>query len=99
MRPILAVFCIFILSTSAFSAEYQGRNIDGERFFATAYSHSTSKYYNVEVEFDGDECTIYFSKGGNITVTLDDEEIDDPSDIPAYDYKRNTHWDLDVDLD
>jgi hypothetical protein len=77
--------------------EYNGRNIDGILFDATVYSYSTGKYYDVQVEFDGDEATIYFSNGGSIVVTLDDEVIEDPHDISAFDYERGVYWDLDID--
>ena len=84
----------------AFGAEYNGRDIDGILFDATVYSYSTGKYYDVQLEFDGDEATIYFATGREIVVTLDDEVIEDPSNISAYDYERGVYWDLDVeDLD
>jgi hypothetical protein len=79
------------------AAEYNGQNIDGILFDATVYSYSTGRYYDVQLEFDGDEATIHFSNGGHIVVTLDDEEIDDPHNISAYDYQRGVYWDLDVD--
>jgi hypothetical protein len=79
------------------AAEYHGADIDGSRFDATAFCYTTGNYYYVEVEFSGDEATIYFPKGGYITVTLDDEEIDDPRSISAFDYERGAYWDLDVD--
>jgi len=78
-------------------AEYCGENIDGQSFSASAFSYSTSQYYYVDVEFDGDEAIISFSNGGHLRVTLDDEEIDDPSDISAFDYRRGVYWDLDVE--
>lgn len=82
------------------AAEYQGQDIDGQRFEATAFSYSTSKYYSVQVEFDGDEVTIYFPRGGHRTLTLDNEEIDDPHSISAFDYSRSSYWDIDLeDLD
>jgi hypothetical protein len=42
---------------------------------------------------------LYFSKGGHIAVTMDDEEIDDPSSISAYDYNKGNYWDVEVDLE
>lgn len=83
---------------SACSAEYQGRDLDGETISATAYSYSTSKYYYVDVEFSGDEVTVYFPKGGKITLSLDDEEIDDVDNISAFDYEHGVYWDIDLDL-
>jgi hypothetical protein len=93
----LVVACLLALTTFASAAEYNGRNIDLEEYDCTAFSYSTSKYYQVTVEFDGDEATITFSNGGRLTLTLDDEEIDDPSSISAFDYKKSTYWDLEVD--
>jgi hypothetical protein len=29
---------------------------------------------------------------------MDDEEIDDPSSISAYDYNKGNYWDLEVDI-
>src|SRR5713226_112526 len=94
------VLCLALLLTNPtlpFAAEYQGQDVDGQVYDATAFSYGTGKYYNVSVEFEGDEATIFFAKGGHITVTLDDEEIDDPHSISAYDYGKGTYWDLDVD--
>lgn len=79
------------------AAEYAGENLDGILFDAVAYSYGTSKYYDVQVEFDGDEATIFFARRGSITVTLDDEEIDDPHAIDAHDYHRGVSWELDVE--
>jgi len=97
-RVLLRGMFALVLAVSPVSAaEYNGENIDGIRFDATVYSYGTGRYYDVQLEFDGDEATIYFSNGGHIVVTLDDEEIDDPHDISAYDYRRAVYWDLDVD--
>lgn len=81
---------------SSSAAEYQGEDIDGQTFDATAYSYSAGKYYEVSVEFDGDDVTLYFSDGGYTTISLDDEEIDDPHSISAYEYNRAVFWELDV---
>ena len=97
MSRKFVVACLLVLTTVASAAEYNGRNIDGEEYDCTAFSYSTSKYYQVTVEFDGDEATVTFSNGGRLTLTLDDEEIDDPSSISAFDYKKGTYWDLEVD--
>lgn len=98
MRKILIILTLSLLiSPTAFAAEYLGQNIDHQLFDATAYSYGTSKFYHVMVEFSGDEALIHFSNGGRLVLTLDDEEIDDPNNISAYDYRRSTFWDLDVD--
>ena len=97
------VYVIFILSivflfyANVNAAEYNGRDIDGESFSCTAFSYNTGKYYYAQVEFYGDEATLFFSNGGRVVLTIDDEEIDDPSSISAFDYKRGAYWDLEVD--
>lgn len=52
---------------------------------------------SVSVEFEGDEAIIFFPKGGQLRLTLDDEEIDDPHNISAFDCEHSVYWDLDVD--
>jgi len=101
MKKFLVILIIagFIISSQVMAAEYNGYDIDGESFSCTAYSYDTGNYYYVTVEFSGSDVTIYFDNGGYITVTIDDEEIDDPSSISAYDYAKGAYWDLDVDLD
>ena len=96
-KIITAILTVLLVSFKIYSAEYKGKNIDGVEYDCTAYSYSTGKYYNVTVEFDGDEATITFSNGCYITLTLDNEEIEDPHSISSYDYQRSVHWDLDVD--
>ncbi len=78
------------------AAEYQGRDIDGETFDCTAFSYGTGNYYFGQVEFDGNEAIFYFSSGGHIILTLDDEDIEAPDSVPAFDYKRGVFWELDV---
>lgn len=79
------------------AAEYKGKDIDGERYSCTAYSYSTGRWYYGTVEFNGDEAVLYLRNLGRVVLTLDNEEIDDPSSIEAYDYKRGAYWELDVD--
>jgi hypothetical protein len=97
-RRTFLCFAFFLSSTSLpFAAEYQGQNIDGQVYDATVFSYATGQYYNASGEFDGDEAIIFFANGGSIKVTLDDEEIDDPQSISAFDYNKGAYWDLDVD--
>lgn len=88
--------CYVLCAGVIHAAEYKGRKIDGETFSASAFSYSTSKYYDVDVVFDGTDVTLTFTNGKTITIDIDDEEIDDPSNISAFDYKTSTFWDLDV---
>jgi hypothetical protein len=93
MTAILLVFA----SDRLHAAEYQGRDVDGETFSCTAFSYSTGRYYYGQVEFDGDEATFYFQNGGHISLTIDDEEIEEPDSISAFDYSNGVYWELDVD--
>jgi hypothetical protein len=97
VKKIFTTSVAILLSFGLQSAEYNGQNIDGIEYDCTAYSYGTGNYYYVTIEFDGDEATITFDNGGYITLTLDDDEIDDPHSISAFDYQRGVYWDLDVD--
>ena len=96
---LIAFSIITILLSFHFvqAAEYKGRDIDGETYSCTAYSYSTGKYYYGNVKFNGDEAVLYLRNLGRVVLTLDNEEIDDPSSIEAYDYKRGAYWELEVD--
>jgi len=96
---VTAIACMLgCLPQSANAAEYLGNDVDGEAFNCTAFSYSTGNYYNLVCEFDGDDVILYFPKGGHIRVTMDSDEIDDPSSISAFDYNRAVYWDLDVEM-
>ena len=97
MTSLPSLVALITLLTGPRGAEYCGEDIDGETFSASAFSYETGNYYFVDVEFYGDEAIIYFDNGGTRSVTLDDEEIDDPSSISAFDYERAVYWDLAVD--
>lgn len=86
-----------VIALPCWAAEYKGRDIDGQSFSATAFSYDTGKYYYGTIEFDGTEATFTFSNGKTVTLELDDEEIDDPSSISAFDYEAGNYWDLEVD--
>jgi hypothetical protein len=96
-NKIVKLILSFLFLSNTYAAEYKGKNIDGIEFDCSAYSYSTGNWYYVTVEFDGDEATITFSNGGYITLTLDDEVIEDPSAIDAYDYDKGVFWELEVD--
>ena len=91
------VLYLLLTPASITAAEYNGESLDGKTFSASAYSYDTGNYYDVTVEFSGSDAEVYFQNGGHITLTLDDEEIDDPHNISAYEYARSIYWDLDVD--
>ena len=96
IKPIILFFTILFVSF-LYSAEYKGKNLDGIEFDCTAYSYDTEKFYSVTVQFSGNEATIYFENGISTTLTLDEEIIDDPSAIQAYDYDTSVDWELDID--
>ena len=48
------------------------------------------------MEFEGDEAILHFPNSGVRRVSLDDEEMDDPTSISAFDYKTGTYWDIDI---
>jgi len=76
------------------------RIIDGELYEARARNRTLGgSWYRVEVEFDGDEIIVHFTRHGlgRVHLTLDDEKIDDPSDIDARDRASGNWWILDVD--
>jgi len=100
MRRMLFIAAVLALgiSASTYAAEYMGSDVDGESYSCTAFSYSTGKYYYLTCEFSGDDVILYFSNGGHIIVTMDSEEIDDPSSISAFDYRKGSFWDLDVDM-
>jgi hypothetical protein len=80
----------------AYAADCNGADIDGELLNATAFSYDTANYYHVRVRFSGDVVIVYFGNGGYRRLTLNDEEIDDPTSISAFDYDRGTFWDIDI---
>ena len=94
---IMAIILLLFTPNYLHAAEYHGKDIDGETFSCTAFSYSAGRYYYGQVEFNGDEATLYFQNGGHINLTIDDEEIDDPNSISAYDYTKGIYWELDVD--
>ena len=99
MKPLLSFACMaLLLLSSAHAAEYMGSDVDGESYSCTAFSYSTGSYYYLTCEFSGSDVILYFPNGGYIYVSLDSEEIDDPSSISAFDYDKGNYWDLDIDM-
>ncbi len=94
---LLLPFFLLASATASYGAEYLGEDLDGQHFSGSAYSYSRGRYYNVNVEFSGDEAIIYFKRGGSRVLTLDSEEIEDIHSISAYDYQSGTHWEIDID--
>ncbi|MFI5141802.1 MAG: hypothetical protein ACHQII_05555 [Bacteroidia bacterium] len=92
------IFATILLFESVYAAEYQGSDVDGNSYTCTAFSYGTGKYYYLTCEFSGTDIYLYFANGGHIVVSMDDQEIDDPSSISAFDYNKGNYWDLDVDM-
>ena len=99
-RTFFSFICAILLISTGIghAAEYQGSDLDGESFSCTAFSYDTANYYYLTCEFSGSDVYLYFDNGGYITVSMDDDEIDDPSSISAFDYNKGNYWDLDVDI-
>ena len=94
---LLAVLASGFSPSLVVAATYNQRNIDGKRFNAQAFSYATGRWYDVQVQFSGDQASIYFPRGGRLIVVIDDEEIDDLDEISAFDYNRAEHWTIDID--
>ena len=78
------------------AAEYEGKNIDGQSFNCTAFRVGSKRYYYGRVVFSGIEATFYYMDKPFLTVSLDEETIEDPHDVPAYDYENAIAWNLNV---
>jgi hypothetical protein len=72
----------------AMAAEYCGDGIDGQVLAATACSYGTSRYYDMDVVFEGDEVIVMFQRGGRLRLALDEEEIHDPHSSSTYAARR-----------
>jgi hypothetical protein len=68
----------------AIAAEYQGQNIDGQRFSGMIYSHETGGRFNVDVEFKGKTATVYFVNGGKKLLKLNSRTIRNPREIHGW---------------
>ena len=94
---IVIIFCLLLFqSMPANAAEYLGGDVDGVLYSATAFSYSTNKVYYVDIEFSGNDVYIFFPNGGQITLALDNEEIDDPNSISAFDFRKSSYWEISV---
>jgi hypothetical protein len=72
------------LTSLAQAAEYQGKNIDGQRWAAKAYSYETGGVFDVQVEFQKKRATMYFVNGSRKTIRLKRAEIADPKNIVGW---------------
>ncbi|MGB7417023.1 MAG: hypothetical protein WA902_22710 [Thermosynechococcaceae cyanobacterium] len=85
MKPLgvaLLIFtAIFSSPGEALAAEYQGKNIDGKLFEATAYSYETGGLYEIQVRFDERQATMIFAGGSKKTIQLNQSVVTDPDHI------------------
>jgi hypothetical protein len=96
MKKCLLFVGVFLILCQVLNAvEYNGKNVDGETYDASAYSYDTGEDYDVEVEFKGDAARLHFQNGSELTIFIDDD-IDDPHNITGSD-ERGVNWDIDVD--
>ena len=80
----LALFSLMLLVSPTRAAEYQGKNIDGRKLDAQAYSYETGGSYRVQVRFKEDRATLYFVGGTQKTIKLNHERITSLDDIEGY---------------
>jgi hypothetical protein len=80
----LVLSAVFLLTTPAMGAEYQGKNIDGKKLAATAYYGSTGGVYKVRVLFKENQAVIYFDGGSQTTIQLNQRAISDPNNIVGF---------------
>jgi hypothetical protein len=72
------------LTPLAQAAEYQGKNIDGQRWAAKAYSYETGGVFDIQVEFQKKRATMYFVNGSRKTIRLKRAEITDHKNIVGW---------------
>ncbi|MGK7945654.1 MAG: hypothetical protein AB4058_14420 [Microcystaceae cyanobacterium] len=61
--------------------EYEGKNLDGRRIPAKAYYQRTGATYEVQVQFEGNRATLFFTEGGQITIQLRQSVVRDLDNI------------------
>lgn len=93
MKPLIATALIIAgiagslgvsLTPAALAAEYRGKNIDGQRLAAKAYSYETGGVFDIQVEFRKKRATMYFVNGSRKTIRLKRAEITDPKNIVGW---------------
>lgn len=75
---------LLVSPSQVLAAEYQGRNIDGELFEATAYSYETGGLFDIQVRFKKRRATLYFASGGRQTIRLNQPVIKNPKHIDGW---------------
>jgi hypothetical protein len=85
--PIWPLLLIPFLTSPAIAVEYQGKNIDGRRFVGKVYAYETGGVFNVEVEFQKKQATLYFVNGSQQIIRLKRSDITDPQNIVGWSRK------------
>nr|WP_238717992.1 hypothetical protein [Petrachloros mirabilis] len=80
----LLASAVMLTATQGSAAEYQGRNIDGQRLPGTVYSYETGGVFDVEVVFQENRATLYFVNGSEKTVRLRNPVITNPKRIEGF---------------
>jgi hypothetical protein len=93
---LVALAALSLASGQALAAEYRGRNVDGRAYVATVSNNDYGTYHGVEIKFQGERAYVTFSRGGRLTLILDDEHIVDPRAITAQDHLRGITWEISV---
>jgi hypothetical protein len=87
---------LLLLAVACSGATYQGHTIDGLPYKGFARSLATSKYYPVDVVFDGNRARVRLESGTTFVLLLDKESIEDPEEILAADHS-GLWWALSLD--
>ncbi len=79
MKQVLAtaIALSLLLAIPTRAAEYQGQNIDGREFTATAYSYETNGAYPIRVRFRRNYATMTFAGGSQQIIRLNRAKISD----------------------
>jgi hypothetical protein len=87
---------LFLLAVACRGATYRRHTIDGSPYQGFARSLETSKYYPVNVIFDGIHARVRLETGTTFVFKLDSENIQDPEEILAAD-RSGLWWTLSLD--
>jgi hypothetical protein len=93
---LVFLWLALLAASTAHSATYQGRNVDGKRYQGSVLNNDYGLIDDVEIKFHGDHAYVYLHGGGRLVLILDEEEIVDPHRIPASDIKRGIVWEINV---
>jgi hypothetical protein len=73
-----------LLALPAYSAEYQGQNLDGRSFRGTAYSYETGGVFDVQIVFKKRWATVRFVNGSQQRLRLRRSRITDLNEIVGW---------------